>query len=660
MRHIGTKGSPLPMKELNAFVARSFAAEDEKRIPPILDFLDTFRKVGFFWETAEPAEVESVSAKVRRMIDEKEVFIAFFTRRNPIYKFASKIRGAAQVLFGNTKPQAWSAPAWVLQESGYALRGEREVILLREVGVEVPGLQGDLEYITFDPDSPAEAFSKINEMIHGLLAKVAGTELRQTIIERREEAQVAIEPAPAEASAAPAKKESGPESNIHYFIEMNGASKKRDFDAMHKAWEAGTKLITEGKDKWVDQLSWDCAYQEFRFEAGASDGLETLRRLRTENSESPEPILAIARCLEGSEEFEEAAQLFLEASSLRDGENKARSLVEAATAYIKIKKYAESETAIEAAIPIATGDLREEAIRLQYQILKDSGNDYLAFATAEYALHENPQFSIRFSLGLDYHRQELNQLALLHFKFLHDRNKEDSSSLHNLALMYSDCKLPIASIKHYKTAFALGNTLSAANLGFLYLDCGMADEAKTIADRAMEADDHVPWVEKCLAEIVRRNEEETEKETALLEEASGERNLLAKMGRALVAALPALGGRWKFPFGEMPLRVVSGRLLGTAEVSTKTPLLGASLVDMGSPSAVRTDKYTLNGKLRGSVCQFDLFREDTGEHVSLSSLMSAPKSKSGFILFEPDGKSASYIELSDDKLGKSETIFKLS
>jgi hypothetical protein len=66
------------MTQLNAFIARSFDHRDEQRIRPVLDFLDTFQKAGFFCETAEAAEVESVSKKVRRMIDEKDVFYWFF------------------------------------------------------------------------------------------------------------------------------------------------------------------------------------------------------------------------------------------------------------------------------------------------------------------------------------------------------------------------------------------------------------------------------------------------------------------------------------------------------------------------------------------------------------------------------------------------------
>lgn len=649
------------MAPISAFIARSFDPADEERIRPILQFLETFKDVGFFCESASRAEVESVSKKVRDMIDERQAFIGFFTRRYPAYPRTSRMRSAFQIIFGNNEPTVWSAPAWVLQESGYALRGGKDLILLKEPGVEVFGLQGDLEYVTFDPTNPAAVYPKLNEMIHRLLAKAAGTEVRLTISERKDEAKVAIESPPAEVSRASTENETGERDNLQLFFNMSEAAKKRNFAAIHEAWVVGTSLIVEGKDKWVDKLTWDCAYHQFRFEAGASDGLEELRRLRAENSDNAEPILAIARCLRESGEFEEAAELFLAASVLQEGEDKARCLVSSAKAYLETKNYAAGEAVIDEAIPLATGELREEAIRSRYLILKGSGNHYLAFAIAEYALHENPQFSIRFSLGLDYHRNDLNELALLHFKFLHDRNEEDSSTLHNLALMYSDCKLPIASVKHYKTAFAMGETLSAANLGFMYLDCGMAQEANAIADKAMEAGDHVPRVEKCLAEIVRRQEEEEHKESTILDEAGHSRIVLVSMGRSLATTLPAVDGRWKFPFGEMPLAVISGELHGASDVTAEVPLIGADLFGMGGTKTFKTNRYTLNGKLRGALCQFDMVIKDTTDYGSLvGTLLSGSKTKSGFILFNSEGKSATYVELSDGKLGEAEIIFKTS
>ena len=47
-------------------------------------------------------------------------------------------------------------------------------------------------------------------------------------------------------------------------------------------------------------------------------------------------------------------------------------------------------------------DKRREASTALYEILRNRKEVILAFAIAEAALHDNPQHSIRFRLGLDY------------------------------------------------------------------------------------------------------------------------------------------------------------------------------------------------------------------------------------------------------------------
>src|SRR6266851_3771308 len=85
---------------------------------------------------------------------------------------AGKTHGAP--FGGKLTPAAWSAPPWVLQESGYALKGNKALVLFREMDVEIPGLQGDLEYIPFDPRNPTLALQRASEMINGLIAKAGG------------------------------------------------------------------------------------------------------------------------------------------------------------------------------------------------------------------------------------------------------------------------------------------------------------------------------------------------------------------------------------------------------------------------------------------------------------------------------------------------------
>ena len=186
-----------------------------------------------------------------------------------------------------------------------------------------------------------------------------------------------------------------------------------------------------------------------------------------------------------------------------------------------------------------------------------------------------------------------------HFKFLHERNNEDASSLHNLALMYSDCKLPITSVNHYKLAVSMGSTLSAANLGFMCLDAGMAEQAKVVIDEAMKVEKHETRVEKCLAEIAERRDLEKEKETELLEKAGTSRSFLINMGQALMMAAPLVDGQWKFPFGEMPLSLASNRITGMVDI--KSQVSGFGLL-FGTPGekVFRTDRHALSGVMTGS------------------------------------------------------------
>src|SRR5260221_444163 len=158
-------------QKIIAFVAKSFASEDEAKIAPIIRLLESFTKLGFIPVSAEQAEVESVSKKVRDKIDESQVLVGVFTRRHPVYRFESRWKSAKNLLLGRLKPHLWTAPPWVLQESGYALNAKKPLILFRENDVEIPGLHGDLEYISFDPQNPTPALLRASEMINDLMAK---------------------------------------------------------------------------------------------------------------------------------------------------------------------------------------------------------------------------------------------------------------------------------------------------------------------------------------------------------------------------------------------------------------------------------------------------------------------------------------------------------
>lgn len=423
---------------LKAFIARSFLPEDERRLRPTLDFLETFRSIGFVCQSAEPAEVESVSEKVRRIIDESDVFIGFFTKRHPVYELKPGIRGALDLALGKLRPKFWSAPAWVLQESGYALKSLslRKLILLREPDVEVFGLQGDLEYIPFVPERFAEAQAKLNEMILGLVAEAAGTEVKLVLSQREDrklEAAVATTQDDKGQGAEPQQPKNeaaAPELFDHYFA-MLSASRAKDLRSLEEAWKYGVRLIEEGRARDVDVVRWESWYQGFRFDAGAADALEALRGLQAKNPTREEPVSAVAECLYKSKEYEQSSELFLKASEL--SAPKAWYLLKAAESFRELKRYEPGISAATAALSDARGQTKTDAISVLYQLLRESGQAELAYGVAELALQENPRLGIRFNTALDYHRDNIANMALHHFKFLYDSDKNDTSSLHNIA-----------------------------------------------------------------------------------------------------------------------------------------------------------------------------------------------------------------------------------
>jgi len=125
-----------PKKEdfsATAFLGHSFAADDKIVVDCVRDTLET---IGIRVTTGERPTNKSVSEKVKRRIEGQHIFVGLFTRRE---KIAGKKR--------------WAASPWIVDEKAYALGKGKELILLKEDGVDAfGGLQGDQEYLEFTRD----------------------------------------------------------------------------------------------------------------------------------------------------------------------------------------------------------------------------------------------------------------------------------------------------------------------------------------------------------------------------------------------------------------------------------------------------------------------------------------------------------------------------
>jgi tetratricopeptide (TPR) repeat protein len=644
------------MPKLTAFIARSFSEEDEARLRPTLEFLESFRNLGFVCESAEPAEVESVSNKVRRIIDESDVLIGFFTKRHPIYN--PKEPSWFERSFKKSVPIAWSSPPWVLQESGYALAKNKKLILLREVGVEIPGLQGDLEYVAFAPERASDVFAKLNEMIHKLMAEAAGIKVEVVV---SEQGQIEPPPTKIESQILPdppaAPSEPDKPSIWPFLIEMMEAAEQGSFEKIETAYMQGKSLIDSGNID-IDPLVWDCLRLEYRFKAGSAGALDSLKKLHEQHPDRFEPLSHIGDILQEAKEYEDAANLYLEGANLaKDQRDRIALLIKSARAFDEGKLAVKAnELASQAYRESVSDDQRREASAVLYEVLKGGKEMVFAFAIAEAALHDNPQHSIRFRLGLDYHGEKLDDLFLLHFKYLCDLN-QDASALHNLALAFSECGLPILSAGTYKQAIDLGETMSAANLAYKYLDAGMANSAKDILKPAMQVVDHEPSVDKCYAEIDERIAAESPKRDKLIEDAQGTRKFLAAVGHGLKKVTPQIAGIWRLPFGDIDLKIIGVNLAGKAEIIKEEFGLAGFLESPGEKTT-KTEVYTFEGPLTGAVCKFKV-RLKINNRFSLASL-SGSNTREGFIVFDDSGKKGIYTEVKDNKIGQRDGIFRVN
>lgn len=652
------------MRTLAAFVAHSFAPEDEPKIRPILAQLDAFHEMGFVWKSGEPAEADRVSEKIRRRILDAQVFIGILTHKHPVFNLRNTFKDAWKLFSNKLQPSRWTPPGWVIQESGFALALERKVILFVEPNLDFPALQGDLEYVPYDYLHPEDAVRRVSQMISKLIAEQAGIRVA-TVVENESEGQEKEKKISPTTESKETTKESQPsqpglaEIYDRFILAIN----EKDLAVARRQLQAALELIQKDGPN-ARGLSWRCHCLVVLYRAGDVPAFQELKQLETENPTDPTPTQCIGDALASFKEHSEAANYYKRAAELSTSkEDKDSLLLDCANSLIEAKLLDQAEPILALLLREAQIEVKTQATEKLYNILKASDRYFEAFGTAEVLLHENPGLAnFRFSLGLDYHRRDLHDLFLHHFNLLKQKDPDRSDVMHNVALAFSECKLPIASVGHYKRAIELGGTLAASNLGHKYIDAGMVDEASVMLKEALKKADVEPDVPRCLAEIAEKQEKEGERFNELMEKVNKQKEFLVALGRGLQQVeSPAMAGRWRMPFGEIHLDSVEGRLEGETEVihepsgygSLSQMLSGitaSGIRAFGSthnePKQVRI--YSVTGSITGSVCRFttNVKPKETGPFGTIGR----EESIHGYLIFNPDGQSARYAELKDGNL----------
>lgn len=650
-------------QKIVAFIARSFDPGDEVKIDPIIKFLDSFKTLGFISQSAERSEIESVSEKVRSLIDQSDVLVGILTRRHPLYRFEGRWAPATRILTGKLNPWAWSAPPWVLQESGYALRGNKALILFRETGVELPALQGDLEYIPFDPRNFASALQRASEMINGLIAKTGAIKV-ETVVQAGvvDVKEAEAEPTPKSADSEPAQAEGTNEEDLRmHILALWKAIESRDWERSEREYAAGLKWIRAHKPD--EELFWKSFYQRRRFIEGKADALAELRELASEYKNDYLPQAHLAACLVELHEYDEAVKCYFVAASTAPPDRRASLEISAAETLRQAKKPRESQQIL---LKLRDVDYAKEPktqfriLQHLYAISKESEEKFPSFAIAELALHERPEeMNFRFSIAFDYGDADQSHMSLYHYKIICDQDEKNAGALNNLGIALANSDLPVLAVQRYKQSYKLGETLAASNLARKYLSAGLSDEAITLLKEAQMKHDSVPEVFSALTAVHEKIEQNNRDEEKVVTEAEQNRNFLLNFATGYLSPMATnLQGRWMFPTGEIELHLDGSELRGSREDRSSVRSPYTYLFAETAPKTItRIEKFEFSGTVSGRTCKFKFETKRREEPSGWSMLGTPSDSKNeGYIVFAADGKSGKVVDL---KAGKPEKYYEI-
>jgi hypothetical protein len=166
------------MSKIAAFVGHSFEETDKSIVRSFTDYFDTIEKmpIGFTWAHAEDAEPKTLSDKVVGMMKAKNLFIGICTARERVVSQGRVTPFPLwnSMFWGRSAEFRLKTSDWIIQEIGLARGLGIDIMILLESGVRRPGgLQGDLNYISFDRDSPSKSFPQILQMLTALTPQTA-------------------------------------------------------------------------------------------------------------------------------------------------------------------------------------------------------------------------------------------------------------------------------------------------------------------------------------------------------------------------------------------------------------------------------------------------------------------------------------------------------
>lgn len=614
------------MKQLRAFVGHSFDDQDQQLVRSFQDYFDSLKgTIDFEWDHAKRAEPRELCKKVKAKMEGKNLFIGIFTKKD--------FRIAPDKLEASEAPEkkclsdddlTWVPSNWIIQESGYALGKDMDVIFAVENGVDLQtGLQGDIEYVPFERSNLGPCYTKINEML-GSLAKEARTSTSEQVVRPSTDT-----------------KEEEEEEKVREPKEEK-IEQEKERKSFPKRFRSLRKTILEDKDlarakKIVEEaIEWDKGREDsdafwrtwFHFlktEAGYSDALQEFEDFAKGRDNDPYPTSMLGSLYKNFEHYLKAAEKFLLASQgTKEKNDKIEYISQASECYALDGNFEKAYNVLENEFQNDNLD-RSNTQKLLYgglaKIAKLEKNDNLFVSFSEKALNLIPtDHQIRFSLAYHYDEVGNHALALYHYKTLCER-APNGTNWNNLGVAYEQLQMSHKSVDAYDIASSrYDETLAMANLAYKYIGAGFLLNASEILKKARTIDDYHSNVDGALSRINEVKKAETEREKKELKATNRERGFMVEFAEAY--AVPSqldIEAMWESKHGNIRLEVKGSSITGGGETTIQevSGLLPA-LAGLQKTPTLKTKKVIkLDGTIHNRTIEYEMSITRTPDSAAL-------------------------------------------
>jgi Tfp pilus assembly protein PilF len=495
---------------------------------------------------------------------------------------------------------SYQTSAWITQEIGLAIGREMDLMLVLEKGVRKPGgLQGNLEYITFERDAPEKSYVKILEMIRALIPRAKGmpiesSEIRTAPEEHTDEKEEVVEN----------KFQPRDDWNLNrYRIALFMAIMNKNEDSVKEIKESF--LLSNFGRETKNAVSFEVLEEYYRISYGKGGDFTKLELLSKEHEENVDAQSYLARAYGDFEDHNKAAILFQVAAEKTPNEiDKLNLYGNAIVSFMKAGQKLEADAVIQklrtVASKVENGEIKH--IQTLCEVAEINNDQDLYFGLIERFLQIKPDdVDSRFNLAYKYGEVKQHDLSLFHYLKIPEKDRS-ASIWNNLGAEFNYCDLPNKSTTAYKKAEELGSTIAMSNLANKLINVGFLKEAEEICNRAIKYQDYHKNVLDSISSIKNVPEQEDKKEKPILDRVKPLSEFYREYGYASLQSGPEnLAGSWRGPQCNLSLTIKDNQITATGNYERQPAYLFSRAV--GATPGKKHYKIKYEGKVFGRAIQ---------------------------------------------------------